>query len=240
MTEAEWQACTDPQQMLAFLKSIAGNRKLRLFAVACCRRICSLLPHDVGCQQAIVVAEQFADGNASAAHRTDVVAAAVASAAAFAAAAVGSPDEGDGRAFAAHAAYAASSLTGTGYAEEEVVVWSVAADAASAEEYFDEGEFCCQAKLLRDIFGNPFRPLQPKRGKWSGKEKLRGWLTQHSGTIPKLAQTIYDDRAFDRLPILADALVEAGYTNADILTHCRQPGEHVRGCWVVDLILGKN
>jgi hypothetical protein len=54
-----------------------------------------------------------------------------------------------------------------------------------------------------------------------------------------LAQAIYDDRAFDRLPILADALEEAGCDTADILAHCRGPGPHVRGCWVVDLILGK-
>jgi hypothetical protein len=54
-----------------------------------------------------------------------------------------------------------------------------------------------------------------------------------------LAQAIYDDRAFDRLPILADALEEAGCTDADILNHCRRPGEHVRGCWAIDLVLGK-
>ena len=55
-----------------------------------------------------------------------------------------------------------------------------------------------------------------------------------------MAQSIYDDRAFDRLPILADALEDAGCDKADILNHCRQPGEHVRGCWVVDLVLGKD
>jgi hypothetical protein len=60
-----------------------------------------------------------------------------------------------------------------------------------------------------------------------------------NNTVIALAEAIYDERAFDRLPILADALEEAGCTNADILNHCRQPGEHVRGCWVVDLILGK-
>lgn len=63
------------------------------------------------------------------------------------------------------------------------------------------------------------------------------WLTS---TVTQLAQAISDDRAFGRLPILADALEEAGCTNADVLTHCRQPGEHVRGCWVVDLLLGKS
>jgi hypothetical protein len=62
------------------------------------------------------------------------------------------------------------------------------------------------------------------------------WLTP---AVKRLAETIYDDRAFDRLPILADALEEAGCNNADLLAHCRQPGEHVRGCWVVDLLLGQ-
>ena len=83
--------------------------------------------------------------------------------------------------------------------------------------------------LLRDVFGNPFRLLSVQRH----------WLTWNDRTIPKLAQTIYDDRRFDLLPILADALEEAGCDNADILAHCRGPGPHVRGCWVVDLLLGK-
>ena len=55
-----------------------------------------------------------------------------------------------------------------------------------------------------------------------------------------MAQSIYDARAFDRLPLLADALEDAGCADADILSHCRTPGEHVRGCWVVDLLLGKS
>jgi hypothetical protein len=59
-------------------------------------------------------------------------------------------------------------------------------------------------------------------------------------TVQQLAESIYSDRAFDRLQVLADALEEAGCDNADILAHCRSPGPHVRGCWVVDLILGKS
>jgi hypothetical protein len=55
--------------------------------------------------------------------------------------------------------------------------------------------------------------------------------------VVELARTIYESRAFDRMPDLAEALERAGCTNADILAHCRQPGPHVRGCWVVDLIL---
>ena len=85
---------------------------------------------------------------------------------------------------------------------------------------------CC---MLRCIFGNPFRPVTINPA----------WLTWNDGTVQKVAQGIYVERAFDRLPILADALEEAGCTSQEILNHCRQPGEHVRGCWVVDLVLGK-
>jgi hypothetical protein len=87
-----------------------------------------------------------------------------------------------------------------------------------------------QAEMLRDLFGNPFRPA-PRL-----PATLLAW---NDGTVRKLAQSIYDERAYDRLPILADALEEAGCTNAAILGHCRSAGPHVRGCWVVDLILGK-
>jgi len=83
--------------------------------------------------------------------------------------------------------------------------------------------------LLRCIFGTLFRPgaIEP------------AWLAWNDGNIPKLAQAIYDDRAFDRLPILADTLHEAGCTNGDMLGHCRGSGHHVSGCWVLDLLLGK-
>jgi hypothetical protein len=92
-----------------------------------------------------------------------------------------------------------------------------------------EGEWKRQAALLRDIFGNPFRPLAINPA----------WLAWNDGTVPRIAQAIYDERAFDRMPVLADALEDAGCTEPYILDHCRQPGEHVRGCWVVDLLLGK-
>ncbi len=80
--------------------------------------------------------------------------------------------------------------------------------------------------LLRDLFGNPFNPptFEPT------------WVTS---TVRGLAEGIYDGRAFDRMPILADALEDAGCDNPDILAHCRGDGPHVRGCWVVDLVLGK-
>jgi len=86
-----------------------------------------------------------------------------------------------------------------------------------------------QVELLRDLVGNPFRRVRLNLS----------WLAWNDGAIPKMAQSIYDARAFDRLPLLADALEDAGCDDADILSHCRTPGEHVRGCWVVDLLLGK-
>ena len=87
-----------------------------------------------------------------------------------------------------------------------------------------------QCELLREIIGNPFRIAVTDPG----------WLTWHAGMIVKLAEAVYVNRAFDRLPVLTDALEEAGCTDAGILAHCRGSGPHVRGCWLVDLLLGKN
>jgi hypothetical protein len=82
------------------------------------------------------------------------------------------------------------------------------------------------ARLVRDIFGNPFRPVAFD-------------LAWRSPTAVGLAQHMYDSRDFAAMPLLADALQDVGCEVPDILDHCRQPGEHVRGCWVVDLVLGK-
>jgi hypothetical protein len=65
------------------------------------------------------------------------------------------------------------------------------------------------------------------------------WLAWNGGTVVKLAEAIYAGRAFDRMPILADALEEAGCADANFLDHCREPGPHALGCWIVDLLLGK-
>jgi hypothetical protein len=80
--------------------------------------------------------------------------------------------------------------------------------------------------LIREVFGNPFRRVRVNPA----------WLTS---TVTELARGIYEERAFDRLPILADALMDAGCDDAELLDHCRSAGPHVRGCWVVDLVLGK-
>jgi hypothetical protein len=79
---------------------------------------------------------------------------------------------------------------------------------------------------LVDIFGNPFRPVtvDPR------------WLSE---TVVALATRIYEERAFAWMPILADALQDAGCEEEQVLMHCREPREHFRGCWVVDMLLGK-
>ena len=105
--------------------------------------------------------------------------------------------------------------------------------AQGAEQKLSECRQPAHARMirtLREIFGNPFRATPISSS----------WLAWNDGAIRKMAQSIYDDRAFDRLPLLADALEDAGCADADILSHCRTPGEHVRGCWVVDLLLGKS
>ena len=92
-----------------------------------------------------------------------------------------------------------------------------------------DGEVRWQCAALRDIF-TPFRKLPAVDP---------AWLAWNNGTVPKLAQVIYEERRFADLPILADALEEAGCSDAGILDHFRRAGEHVRGCWALDLILGK-
>ena len=85
------------------------------------------------------------------------------------------------------------------------------------------------AVLLFDIFGNPFRPVAVDPG----------WLIWHDGLLVSMARRMYDSRDFADMPILADALEEAGCTNPAVLSHCRGSETHVRGCWVVDILLGK-
>ena len=83
-----------------------------------------------------------------------------------------------------------------------------------------------QADLVRDLVGNPFRPIAVDTR----------WRT---ADVIGLARAVYEDRAFERMPLLADALMDAGCDDEQVLGHCRGDGPHVRGCWVVDLVLGK-
>lgn len=219
MTEAEWNVCSNSYPMLRpCRKTIRYHpRKGRLFAVACCYRIWHLLT-DQRSRAAVVVAEQYGEGLAS----QDQLRAAQENARAAHAEAfrrkgkVGASGEWAAEfAAASDAWFAASRASNFAY-------------VAAGDPVLEPGhEKAAQAHLLRCIFGPlPFRSV--------ASDPV--WLTS---TAKQMAAAIYEERAFDRMPILGDALEESGCDNAEILNHCRQPGEHVRGCWVVDLLLAK-
>jgi hypothetical protein len=255
MTEEEWLRAADATGLWAFVRDelcfnrnvvkkptgeeVYNQRLLYLLGVAVCRRLESLFP-DSCCQRMIQVAEAYAEGAATLdeladAHEAieivmgDEVAASAAVDAVFWLLCTDDYKAIRGVDCATDAvgylhAIAAGVLPAGATQNEGKAVWKHPTFLAGKEA---EGRAVCD--LIRDIIGNPFRPvsLEPS------------WLTWNDGTVVKLAQGIYEDRAFDRLPILADALEEAGCDNTDILAHCRQPTEYVRGCWVVDTILGK-
>jgi hypothetical protein len=220
MTEAEWLNCTDPAPMLDFIRAKVSDRKLRLFAFACVRRIWHLLKDDVS-RGAIEIAERFVDGQATAEEVVDACAWIDAASAACEAAVASA-------AFFRTYPEAIRAARGAANAARSAV------DAARDNGMWGDSdnvpaEARAQTFLLRDICGNPSRTI-------SIDPILLAW---NDSTVSKIAQAIYDERAFERLPILADALEDAGCGDADLLRHCREPGEHVRGCWAVDLLLGK-
>ena len=214
MTEAEWLTATDRVAVLAFLRDRVSERKLRLYLCAGCRAVWWLLVLKES-RHAVEVAERYADGEATA----DEL-----GAAAYHAEADCLPAVPGGPPFVAAwlANFAANDLPFRPDSEgpHGFSRWCFRMITWMAEVRWP-GSW-----LTHDIFGNPFRPVTVDPA----------WLTSD---VFALAAGIYADRAFDRLPILADALQDAGCDNADILNHCRSDGPHVRGCFVVDLLLGK-
>lgn len=218
MTESEWLACCAPRAMLGYLWDKASDRKLRLFAVACCRCSRQLCLNE-GHRAALELSTRFADGQVTA----EELASGHRQANDFACGLYGGKSERENRRWA-EATAVANSL---GVTSPAYRMAGFAADAAwmiRRAAHRDPNQRL--AALLREICGNPFRPtpLNP------------AWLTPD---VRALAEGIYQGGAFDRMPILGDALEDAGCTDGDILEHCRDPGPHVRGCWVVDLLLGK-
>jgi hypothetical protein len=227
MTEAEWLECTDPYRMLDFPRGKACGRKLRLFACGCCRQRVWPLLTDPRSRDAVEVAERYADGlvNYAALRGAWIAAGAVcAPAQAFSA---------NGRAAAAAAFAAHRSHACARWAAGRVFSVAYYASAPDPEAH-RAAERAAHLALVRCVFGNPFRPVPVPDA----------WWTWNGGTIRKVAQAVYDERvlpegALDagRLAILADALEEAGCTNADILGHLRGPGPHILGCHVMDRLL---
>lgn len=235
MTEGEWLSSPDPTAMLDWLRANkvnrtkVGRRKLRLFGWSCGLRVGPLMSErghswlDLGQQCAErkltsdekrqIEAQQdwlFEEPGSGVALESWRIERAADSAAWFTL-------ESNVMIAATVSAHNAAMALGI----------KAVPSGRSGEEHAAERK--AQSCLLRDIFGNPFRPVTVHAS----------WLAWSDGTVVKLAQGIYADRAFDRLPVLADALEEAGCDNAAILDHCRQPGVHAKGCWVVDLLSGK-
>jgi hypothetical protein len=216
MTEDQWLACTDSAEMQWFLKNSGrlgkkgSERKLRLFGCACVRRIWYLLKK-----------RKKAAANRVSIEKAERFADGLATEeelhrAYFAAGPTARCPSGPNAFFAAmYSMSMAAKEAGVRRAD-----WSTDYPA----------ELATQSHLFRDIFGNPFRRVKLNQS----------WVKRNDGKVLKMARSIYEERAFDQLPILADALEEAGCNNRDILAHCRQSGEHVPGCWVIDLLLGKS
>jgi hypothetical protein len=239
MTEDQWLVGTDPAPMLEFLHGRGSDRKLRLFAIACC--LCSRqLVRNRDHRLALDLATHFADGQVT----EPELAAAHRQANEFACSLYtgGSEREIHRWAEATAVANAVGVVTPdypmAGFAAD--AVWMICRAARRSPEPRLAG-------LLRDVFGNPFRPVTLKP-RWSAEvlgpacRVFEDWVFDprwRSADAVDVARAIYEAQDFDRLPILGDALMDAGCNHEDILAHCRSDGPHVRGCWVVDLVLGK-
>jgi hypothetical protein len=255
MTAEEWTQAHNVEKLIYLVEKTISSRKLRLFTLGCCHRVSHLLG-DGRCHRTIAVAETFADNGCGKAelelHRRQ-------------AQEIGENLEkqcraSDGTIFPHAYMMAAQSSASSAVAFAATldqtrkfyptpsgvnVSTSVVCEAAcrAREAVFaatkasggddaiagasSEAEMQAQMQVLRDVVGAPF----------SATKSVIAWQTV---TVMSLATAIYADRAFDRLPILADALEDAGCDHADILNHCRGPGPHVLGCWPLDLVLGKS
>jgi hypothetical protein len=288
MTEAEWLACADPGRMLNWLTHethrgehsvviaprdvpLVSGRKLRLFACACCRQLGGRLT-DERSRRAVEVAERYADGLASAAelrranHAADVVT-------------VRSSDD--------PAAWLAAWVCG-----DEDPLENFAVNARGVAGLISAEAHAALAALLRCVAGNPWVVVERVHARCTSREENPGpgrrllhvhdaWLSWGGGAVPKLARHVYESRDWAALPVLADALEEAGCPAEEacpgcggrgyvggaepataatwrghlceaclgsggppgpnpLLAHLRGPGPHARGCWALDLVLGKS
>ena len=224
MTEAEWDACDDPTRMLEAVAPAApergtlarrwlarlgfgskrpvfqaSERKLWLFDAACARRMWTGL--NEAHRVAVEAMERCVDGD----------------------------EKRDAAVAASRAAWASNLIVSTGFELSARMAGYLRRSQYAFCLYRLNDDLTMHAALVREVFGNPFRPVALDLS----------WLAWNDGAVRKLAQAIYDGRAFGRLPLLADALEDAGCADAAILAHCRGGGEHVRGCWVIDWLLGK-
>jgi len=243
MTEAEWLACADPEPMLLHLVDKGSDRKLRLIAVACCRRLWPQYK-DERSRAMLEMAERYADrqaseeeysaayhaaGQAEEADEDPKAADSVVAASYdpyFWRSPIGNPFGLYSRPLAKHAERASDGVA-SHVADEATNPGLPLAEYNAAWQARYAEELSCHCVLLRDIIGNPFRPVQADPR----------WLTPE---VVALAQAIYEQRTFDRMPQLAALLRGAGCDHQEILDHLSGPGPHARGCWALDLLTGRS
>jgi hypothetical protein len=258
MTEREWLDGADIDPMLRHLIGRAGRRKTCLFACACCRTVWGRLA-DTRSRQGVETAELFADGLVGTEEMKQAERAAVEALndiyrrlrepQAETGAGPGDHDSlqlqfqfqaARAAACAASAALEDAAARPWDWQEQERPVFNAYADvirhwgearAAAVAAQF-AGEWGAMARgqcaLLRCLFGNPFR---------ARPDVDLAWLAWGDGVVPRVAEAIYAGRRFEELPVLADALEEAGCANAELLEHLRGPGPHTLGCWPLDVWL---
>jgi len=258
MTEPEWLTCQDPQALIEFLcnatvlyrsrwqgwqpgrRFCISQRKLRLFACACCRRQFAQFPTE-NMRQAVLLAEKQADNLATEEELRSLVAQIVGNwdfrqagpassilplevVSSLPANRTAGPNTtwatlARFHAFLVYTHQVGGLSSGKDYAPEESACWRNAWTEEAGQ----------QANLLRDIIGNPFLAVALEET----------WLHWNEDCLLRIARWIYDENRLDGLPVLADALEEAGCDNRAILDHCRAGGNHVRGCWLLDLVLNR-
>ncbi len=208
MNEVEWGALKHPTSKLKAVREMISPRKERLFAVACSASVWGLMT-DSRSRQAIEIAERFADGKATVQELT-----------------------------AAHE----SALEAARDAEECLLTNAAEVAAAASAPGECHVLLACdcaqmavggvahraQLRLVEEIIGHPFREIVLDAAV----------MARNDGLVTKLARSIYEEGAFNRMPVLGRALAEAGCEREEVLRHCGVRAAHVRGCWVLDLILG--
>jgi hypothetical protein len=225
MTEKQWLRATKSwdrfyDRFMWLRTQRRPARKYRLWGCACCHRLDDLMP-DPRSPRAVALAEQFADGTIT---KTKIVAAKKPAWLAVTERGQLEQQPEQAECWGARAAAILLDLNLGSSAITVAVSVAIALNLARIRSRDDEQ--LAQTKLMLDIFGNPFRKVKFDK-KW------------RTDTAVALARTMYESHEFSAIPILADALQDAGCDNNDILSHCRSEQTHVRGCWVVDLVLGK-
>ena len=242
MTEDDWLTCrTRPMEMFRFARTRAGRRKLHLLSCACCRLLWNEFPDwatEQICRSAILAAERYADGECSEQEFTDRINEVYTFERMIITRELADDLAQVATLYATFGTVARDVIQGL----EETLQWINAHFSCSRGD--DEPNVAIPlvreqiCDRFREILGNPFR-LWTVNPSWLG-----GGLTQPDGRVVpitsdvrNLAEMIDREQAFDRLPILADAVEEAGFDDRDLLDHLRVGNGHFRGCWALDILL---